>query len=171
MKETTRQGLLHTVCAVTSLLVLGWAQSASAQSSGSYNQYEKEALKVVQAWDEAWKTKDPEKIAQYMTEDVIIRDPSVQKESGTGRQKFISAYKKLMTGINYYEVTSRFAAGDAMQTVVVEKRRDHVTMNGKEQILNFVGYFRVMNGKIVEWADVAIVRPPGMEGPPPSVGN
>lgn len=172
MKTKAYQDFFYTAFAVASMLTLGWANPVLAQSSGSYNKYEQEALKIVHDWDEAWKTKDAKKIAQYMAEDVVIPDPIVQKESGTGREKFINAYNKnkAMSAINYYEVISRYAAGSDFQTIVMEKRRDHVTMDGKETVLNFVGYFRVQKGKIVEWVDVPIVLPPGAKGPPPSPG-
>ncbi len=42
-------------------------------------------------------------------------------------------------------------------------------MNGKNMVLPFVAYFRVKEGKIVEWEDVGLgIRPPGggAGGPP-----
>lgn len=115
---------------------------------------EAEALRIVNAWDEAWRTKDPEKIAAYMSDDVAYEVQGMQK----GREQFVRDYRRLMMeGIDYYEILSEYAAGGERQTVVVQKRIDHITRpNGDKAALDFVGYFRVQGGKIVEWRDIGI---------------
>lgn len=166
--------------AIRSLLPVGicvlssaHAPTSVAASAAGYNSYERQALQVVHDWDEAWKSKDAQKIARYMSSDVVI-DGTTPGTTVKGQDAFIAQYndpKTGMRGIDYYQVVARFAAGDSNQTVVVEKRRDHVTINGKHVVLPFVGYFHVKGGKIVEWHDVDIAPfPPGLLPPPPAGG-
>jgi limonene-1,2-epoxide hydrolase len=121
------------------------------------NQQEQEALRIVNAWDDAWNQKDPQKMLSYMSDDLVAGDG---RNVWKGKAELLDAYKRLnMTGITY-EVVSEYAAGGEGQTVVVQKRIDHVNMNGRKMDLQFVGYFRVRDGKIMEWQDVGIGRMP-----------
>jgi limonene-1,2-epoxide hydrolase len=158
-------------CAAASVLALAGAQGTFAQSSNGYNKEELAALKIVHDSDEGWKAKSAAQIAANFADDIIVTDPLIKRESGANnKEKFINSYNHTMVKfLDYYEVVSRYAAGGPGQTVVVEKRRDHVKMNGKNMVLPFVGYFRVKDGKIVEWEDVGLmIRPPGggAGGPP-----
>ena len=48
------------------------APTSVAASAVGYNSYERQALQVVHDWDEAWKSKNAQQIAQYMSSDVVI---------------------------------------------------------------------------------------------------
>jgi hypothetical protein len=54
---------------------------------------------------------------------------------------------------------SGLASGEG-QTVVVQKGIDQATMNGQTVDVSFVGYFRVRDGRIIEWQDVASAGDP-----------
>lgn len=136
----------------------------AADSSRPYSAAEREALKVVNAWDQAWKTKDARQIGQYMADDVEFDDPNAfGRGTVKGREQFIRDYddpKTMMKGIEYYDILSQYAAGGPEQTVVVQKRRDHFVMNGRHMTLSFVGFFVVKDGKIVQWRDIALQKLP-----------
>jgi limonene-1,2-epoxide hydrolase len=162
--------VVYAACAAASLLALGGAQSSLAQSSKGYTKQELAALKIVHDSDEGWKAKSADQIAANFADDIIVSDPTITRETGANnKEKFINSYNHTMVKfINYYDVVSRYAAGGPGQVVVVEKRRDHAKFNGKDSVLPFVGFFRVKDGKIIEWQDISIGNMP--LGPPPGGG-
>jgi limonene-1,2-epoxide hydrolase len=149
---------MYAACAALSVLALGGAQATLAQSSEGYTRQELAALKIVHDSDEGWKAKSAEQIAANFADDILVRDRTITSESGANnKEKFINSYNHTMVKfLDYYEVVSRYAAGGPGGVVVVEKRRDHVKMNGKNIIAPFVGYFLVKDGKIVEWEDIGL---------------
>ena len=160
------------ICALCAAVVLLGSSVASAQSPARMNPQEQEALKIVNAWNAAWNMKDVQKVASYMSEDIEFGLPG---RLFKGRAKFLEEWvNQNMSGITY-EILSEYAAGDVNQTVVVQKRVDHVNMNGRKMDLSFAAYFRVKGDKIIEWLDVPIGNlpppPPGANprgGPPPA---
>ncbi len=158
------------VAVLGGFLCLQMPQSHAADTS-VYNQYERQALKVVHDWDEAWRSKDAQKIAQYMAADVVMDNPTKMGELEKGSDAFIADYNNPKTGyqgIDHYEVVARSAVGGPEQAAVIEKRRDHVTVNGKHMVFSFAGYFELRNGKITRWHEVQLAPfPPGLFGPPP----
>ena len=142
-------------------IALVGSSSLLAQSGPRRNQQELDALKLVNAWDQAWNQKDVQKVASYMTDDVEFGLPGMIFK---GRAQFLQEWvKQNMSGITY-EIVSEYAAGDVNQTVVVQKRVDHATIGGNKMDLPFVGYFRVKGGKIIEWLDVPIGNLPPIPG-------
>ena len=141
------------------------APAPAADASGrAYSAAERAALKVVNDWDQAWKSKDARQIGQYMADDVEFDDPNAfGRGTVKGRDQFIRDYddpKTMMKGIEYYDILSQYAAGGPDQTVVVQKRRDHFVMNGRHMSLSFVGFFVVKDGKIVQWRDIPLQKLP-----------
>lgn len=146
---------------------LSWMQ-AGAQQSPAFSKQEREAIEIVNAWNTAWATKDGEKVASYMAEDVQYTDEE-DKPFKKGRAQFIQDYKtKYVNIVESYDVVASYAAGDSDGVAVMQKRIDNViSFDGKQKMkLPYVGFFKVRNGKIVEWIDVRIAKiPPGLMPP------
>jgi limonene-1,2-epoxide hydrolase len=174
MRATTYRRILNSACIAASLW-FGWMQpTLAAQPTQGYNKYEIQALDVVRDWVEGWNRKDTQHFSRTMTHDAIISLPAAQNQPGaTSLEKFINAYDNVERNlIQRLDILSRYAAGDAGQVVVVEKRIDHLVQRGQEFTVSVVGYFRLKDGKIVEWHDVVTGggAPPGGAGPPRAGG-
>jgi limonene-1,2-epoxide hydrolase len=150
--------------------------SASDKSTcpAKWNKYECEAVAVVNAWDAAWPSQDPQKIGALMAEDVYYSD----NEKGPlkkGREQFEAQYAGWSKMIRYYDIKETYAAGDVGGAVVLQKRIDHTNRGG----LPYTGVFKVKDGKITFWVDLPIAKmppippdaaPPGGAGAPPPAG-
>jgi hypothetical protein len=87
-------------------VVLTW--SVAFAQAPRYNAQEQEALRIVNAWDQAWNQKDPQKILSYMADDLVAGDG---RNVWKGKAELLDAYHRLnMSGITY-EVVSEYAAG------------------------------------------------------------
>ena len=83
---------------ITLLLIPLWISLPSAlraQASDS-SQLEQDAIKVVNAWDAAWATKDAEKVAAYMADDCEFRADPKETELKKGRAEFVNSMKRLI---------------------------------------------------------------------------
>jgi limonene-1,2-epoxide hydrolase len=149
-------GMLFTAC-------IAEAQQPATPTT-SWNSYERTAVEIVNAWAAAWSTKDPQKIASYMSDDVEYRDMLSMTESRKGRDRFIADYNKFMNTMDSMTVTSTYAVGGEAETIVIHRRIDQLTMKGKAMSSPYAGVFLVKDGKIVNWLDVPMNK---MSGPPP----
>jgi len=170
MKATVRMGRSMWSLVAASAVLAGalapsciQAQQPEAKASG-WNSYEQAAVKIVDAWAAAWSSKDPQKIAAYMADDVEYRDELSMTESRKGIKRFIEDYNKFLNSMDSMTVTSTYAIGGEAETIVIHKRIDHLTMRGKSTSAPYSSVFLVKDGKIVTWLDVPVNK---MAGPPP----
>jgi len=156
---------------ITLLLISLWISLPSglrAQASGS-SQLEQDAIKVVNAWDAAWATKDAEKVAAYMAEDCEFRADPRETELKKGRAEFVNSMKRLIGAGITIQVIETHAMGGEAGTAVLQKRIDTITIGGQRREIPLAAFFRVKDGKIQEWLDMPLVvfnAPPGGPGRP-----
>jgi hypothetical protein len=170
------------------LAALGIATRTAAQSQPSrqLNAYEQAAIKVVSDWTAAWQAKDPDKMAQLVTDDIKFRlDPS-EATFRTGRARFL-CQMRLMAGSGgvfgglVIKDPSYQAIGDKVYTLVIQRRVDvlQAAPGGRGGAPGAAGgpggagraaglppelagdipvgaSFVVKNGKIAEWVDVTL---------------
>ncbi len=143
-----------------SFLALLGNSVAHAQTPAHFNSYEQQAIKVVQGWMEAWRSKDPNKVAAFMTEDVQFRPGGLFEKPvfKIGRQAFLDYYAQELKILDFVESRAIYAVGDKGEAVVLVKRVDHWTRDGQKGTTEFAGYFRVRDGKIAQWEDAPTVQ-------------
>ena len=150
-------------------LFLALPQLSTAQESPSMTPQERADVQVVRDWFAAWASKDPEKVASYMGDEVEFR-PVPNQPMGHGRAEFVKREQRLLQGGPTARLTEVFAVGGATGTAVLIKRTDLLNMNGKALVAGpFAAFFRVEHGKIQEWLDIPLVAMRAM-GPPPGSG-
>lgn len=165
-----------TLCA---LAAFGMATRAEAQASKPLNTYEQAAIKVVSDWTAAWQAKDPEKMAQLVTDDIKFRlDPS-EATFNTGREKFLCRMRGMAGGGGglgglIIKDASYQATGDKVYVLVIQRRTDIIQGRGGAPgaaggpggaapaaapppglagDIPVGAFFVVKNGKIAEWLD------------------
>lgn len=158
LKSRSRSHLLTALFA--SFLALLGNSVAHAQTPTEFNSHEQQAIKVVQGWMEAWRSKDPNKIAAFMTEDVQFRPGGMFEKPVflIGRQAFLDYYAKELNILDFVEASVIYAVGDKGQSMILIKRVDHWTRGGQKGTTEFAGYYRVRNGKIALWEDAPTVQ-------------
>ena len=166
------------------LAAIGMATRTEAQSQPSrpLNTYEQAAIKVVSEWTAAWQAKDPDKMAQLVTDDIKFRlDPS-EATFRTGREKFLCQMRRMAGGGGLGGLViknpSYQAIGDKVYTLVIQRRTDVLQGRGGPGAAGGPGgagtdgagraagpppglagdipvgaFFVVKNGKIAEWLD------------------
>jgi ketosteroid isomerase-like protein len=148
---------------------------AQSQPSRPPNTYEQAAIKVVSDWTAAWQAKDPDKMAQLVTDDIKFRlDPS-EATFRTGREKFLCQMRRMAGGPGGLIIknASYQAIGDKVYTLVIQRRTDVLQGRGAPGAAGGPGgagraagappelagdipvgaFFVVKNGKIAEWLD------------------
>jgi len=166
--------------ALCALAAFGMAARAEAQSqpSRSLNTYEQAAIKVVSDWTAAWQAKDPDKMAQLVTDDIKFRlDPS-EATFNTGREKFLCRMRGMAGGGGglgglIIKDASYQATGDKVYVLVIQRRTDVIQGRGGAPgaaggpggaapaapppglagDIPVGAFFVVKNGKIAEWLD------------------
>ena len=176
-----------TLFGITLLLLaaVGMATRTEAQSQPSrpLNTYEQAAIKVVSDWTAAWQAKDPDKMAELVTDDIKFRlDPS----EGTfrkGRELFLCQMRRMAGGGGLggliIKNPSYEAIGDKVYTLVIQRRTDVLQGRGGAPgapggtggagpggagraaglppelagDISAGAFFVVKNGKIAEWLD------------------
>ena len=143
-----------------SFLALLGNSAAQAQTPTQFNSYEQQAIKVVQDWMASWRSKDPNKIAAFMTDSVQFRPGGLYEkpEFKVGRKAFFDYYATDLNVVDSMELQTIYAAGDKGQAVVLVKRLDHFTAGKEKGTTAFAGFFRIRDGKIVQWEDVPTVQ-------------
>lgn len=138
------------------------ARPAAAQTKPT--KQEQDAINVVNMWNAAWATKDAEKVGAFMAEDCVFRGDPSEKELKHGRAAFVNEAKGLIAMISLtIKPVETHAVGGETGVVVLQRRVDSITINGRKMEVPLVAFFRVKDGKIQEWLDVPLVN----LGPPP----
>jgi hypothetical protein len=154
---------------------------AQSQPSRPLNTYEQAAIKVVSDWTAAWQAKDPDKMAELVTDDIKFRlDPS-EATFRTGRARFLCQMRRMAGGGGGLIIKnpSYQAIGDKVYTLVIQRRTDVLQGRGGAPgapggpggagpggagraaglppelagDISAGAFFVVKNGKIAEWLD------------------
>jgi limonene-1,2-epoxide hydrolase len=170
-------------------VVVGLPVEAQAQATAKpqfiWNQQEREAVDAVKAWVNAWSTKDPQRVAELMADNLVFR-ADVSEQLQYGRDGFERIARGVMNGWCDMELEEVFVVGGDTDTVVLAKRIDYFSGNPPRgrgpggltgMAIPVAIMFRVKNGKITEWLDAPLIpvgpgAPPmpgarGRGGPPP----
>jgi len=156
------------------------ATTTYAQSPRPLNTYEQDGVKIVSDWMAAWEAHDPDKMAEYVADDIKFRlDPAAARVL-TGREAFLCQMRQMgALGNMVVKDVSYQAVGDKVYTLIIQRRTDVFqppaggrrgappagaggsgAPAGPPLVLNGdipVGaYFLIKNGKIAEWLDVAL---------------
>jgi limonene-1,2-epoxide hydrolase len=136
------------------LPALALANAAAAQPASDVEQAN---IKVVTAMCQTWKTGDAEKIAGFVTEDFKFRGAAehMQAPPTADRQAFIESTRRFLTTAKVEMVIhDTFARG----SIVVNIHQQLFDL--KDQGLRedwYIGVFHLVDGKVREWNDYAIV--------------
>jgi len=162
-----RRRVLGWAAAVAALaglaLTLGVAApSVSAQETAAPSEQEQAAINVVKEWFAAWQQGDEQKMASLMADDVEFRGIPNQPLR-KGRDAFLKNTGRFIKLKPQVDVTEAVAIGGKTGTAVLTKRVDKIHLNGQDRTVPLAAFFRVRDGKILEWLDMPLVP----LGPPP----
>jgi len=147
------------------LAAVAAAPLAHAQPAQASGPEEQQAIALVNTWVTALAVKDAEKAASLMDEDCQYRDDPFQKELKKGRTQALQDIKKLLRGLTSMKIEAAYAVGSSKNDVLVLVRRvDEFNLGGKQVTIPMGAYYRVRNGKILEWLDTPLADLP----PPPA---
>ena len=153
-------------------ILAGLTHQAGGQTR-TITKEEQDAITVVNSWNAAWATKDPEKLSAYMAENCEFRADPRETELKKGRAQFVTDIKRIVELGITIQVVDTVAYGGEAGTAVLQKRIDTITINGQKREIPLAAFFRVKDGKIQEWLDMPLVTlgpPPGGPGRPGNVG-
>lgn len=126
---------------------------------------ESQAIATVRAWAAALVAKNVDQAAALMDEAVQYRDDPFQTDLKKGRTMAVADLKILLHGLVAISFEEIYAIGSSKNDVLVLARRiDTVDLKGKRIDLKVGAYYRVRNGKILEWLDTPLSNMP----PPPA---
>jgi limonene-1,2-epoxide hydrolase len=163
LEPLARRTFLSGACGLLPALAL--VRDAEAQPAGDV---EHANIKVVTAMCGSWKSGDAEKIAGFVTEDFRFRGAAERMESPPtrDRQAFIESIRRFLTTAKVEMVIhDTFARG----SVVVNIHQQ--LFDVKDQGLRedwYIGVFHLVDGKVREWNDYAIVPFSSPRQPRPS---
>lgn len=168
MRRSSRT-LLHLGISLTALPLFCWSNIALTQRTDSapWSRQEQDAVNVVEKWMAAWETKDAAKVGAYMSDDVLFRTWP-ERAPQKGRAKFIAEIATFMPAIEWMKALHIDAIGGERGTAVLVERTEKFA--NYEPLVPAAAFFRVTDGKIVEWLDIPLVKelpPPPVDLPPP----
>lgn len=153
--------------AALSLYCLSNIALAQQTDSAQWSRQEQDAVKVVKNWMAAWETKDAAKVGAYMSDDVIFRTWP-ERAPQKGRGKFVAEIATFMPAIEWMKALHIEAIGGERGTAVLVERTEKFA--NYQPLVPAAAFFRVTDGKIVEWLDIPLVKelpPPPVELPAP----
>lgn len=104
---------------------------------------------IIRQFIESWSSLDPQKLAEFFTEDGVYHNIPATAVSGKANvREFIKNFTADWTATNW-EVISIVEDGD----IVVAERVDKTKMGDKQVDLPCVGVFEMQDGKIRVWRD------------------
>jgi len=148
-----------------------FAQDSSIKAAAPYERHAKE---TVRAWIAAFGANDADKCASYFEQDVQFRmEAALDRNIETGRENARQQLHKLFdritrahptgTGPTVQAGTVRLleidAVGGSKEVLVITRRIDSFTLNGRPFHLPVGSFFRVnaQSGKIQEWLDIPLI--------------
>lgn len=146
--------------------------SEPISNSKQWNQYERDAVKVVTDFIDAWDRNNVEKALSLVGKNFEYRaDPSAGFTRGR------DAFQKYATHVfrdeppggmppgspgsgsmGRLEIKEIYAVGDWYDTTVLVLRVDTSTVRGKHMVMPVAATYRVAKGKIQEWLDAPIIK-------------
>jgi limonene-1,2-epoxide hydrolase len=135
----------------------------AAQQVGESSEYNQRAIALIHDWANALIAKDAEKAASYLDENCQYRDDPFQTTLKQGRAQALADIKILLRGLTAMKFEAEYAVGSPKEVLVLVRRVDTFTLNGKSISTPMGAYFRVRDGKILEWVDTPLAEMP----PPP----
>ncbi|NLE81344.1 MAG: SgcJ/EcaC family oxidoreductase [Rhodococcus sp.] len=113
------------------------------------------ASELVTAFCAEWATADPERIANYFTDDGVYHNiPMEPVEGRDAIRTFVAGFVAAFGNIEF-RVHRQLVDGD----VVMNERTDVLSLGGAEIELPVVGVFEVRGGKIAAWRDYFDMAP------------
>ncbi len=166
MSNAKRTWRISTILGIFAAAVAVVPREAHAQAWATskppfvWNQQEREAADVIRAWVDAWATKDPQRVAEYMAENCVFRgDPSEPLQHG--RAAFVTLIARFIGAFETMKIDEMFVTGTEWDTAVLIKRTDTIRANSggtlAERVVPIASFFRVKNRRITEWLDVPTV--------------
>lgn len=148
------------------------ALARAAQSAPGTGPEEQQAIGVIRAWAAALVAKDVDKVLSLTDDAIQYRDDPFQTELKKGKAQLVEDLRMLLRGLVAMEIESATAVGSRKNDVLVLVRRTDVFTLGDKRISMPMGsYYRVRNGKILEWLDTPLAdMPPPPPGSPPPPG-
>lgn len=128
-------------------------------TNGARNDYERKAIAVVHDFTAAFLTKDVQKTASYMEQEVEFRvdpsNPAIMK----GQELLQKMMKVMMSNLLDIKTEYIYAVGDSKEVLVIERRIDGFDVEGKRISVAVGGFYRVNpeSGKIKEWMETPLV--------------
>lgn len=164
-----RRSILVGAAATAAIAPVARAQ----QQISAWGPEEEQAIALIRQWVAALLAKDIEKVIS-MTDDAIrYRDDPFQTEPKKGLDHLRADVEMLLRGLTGMEIRDIYAVGSGKNDVLVLARRiDRFDLFGRIVTLPIGAYYRVRNGKILEWFDTPLAdMPPPPEGAPPPGGK
>jgi limonene-1,2-epoxide hydrolase len=96
----------------------------------------------------AWERRDTDQIMSFCTDDAVWHIPSMDPIVGKPAiREFVTSYEGVPPG--------RFEIGHqlASESVVMNERTDHFSVNGREIAVPICGVFEIDAGRIKAWRD------------------
>jgi hypothetical protein len=165
----TTSGLLS-ICAALLCATPALAQEASIKAAAPYEQRAKE---TVRGWIAAFGAMDADKAASYFEDDVQFRmEAALNRNIETGRENAHQQLKRLFERLSHaapgsaprvqggaIQLVQTDAVGGSKEVLVITRRIDNVTINGRPLHLPVGSFFRVnaQDGKIEEWLDIPLI--------------
>ena len=155
-------------------LVIGGPVLGQDASSKSGAPYERRAVDTVRGFVAAFDAKDADRAASYFEDDVQFRmEVALNRNIEIGRENARQQLHRLFERVSSaaqagdgprvrggkIELVQTETVGDSKEVLVITRRIDNVTINGRPLALPVGSFFRVdaQTGKIEEWLDVPLV--------------
>ncbi|HTT05033.1 MAG TPA: nuclear transport factor 2 family protein [Steroidobacteraceae bacterium] len=154
-------GLMSTYAALANAA----ATQAPAQRAHSMSAEEHRALQTARDFEQAFSDRDAARAATYVEPDVIFRaDAARSSDLSRGREQLRMQLARIFTPRSNFragtvDVKQIEAIGGSQEVLVIVRRVDNFTMNGREIHLPVGSFFRInaQDGRIIEWLDVPLV--------------
>lgn len=124
---------------------------------------EQRAIGIVKDWATALNNKDENKALSYMDDRIQYRDDPFQASLKSGTAQLQKDLATMLRGLSRMTIVTAYAVGSEHDTLVLVKRVDEFSLQGKKIARPMGAYFRVQDGKILEWLDTPLRQMP----PPP----
>jgi limonene-1,2-epoxide hydrolase len=140
----------HIFGAASAIVALGFG--ARSTEAAERSPLEKANVKTVTAFMKDWGLADAAKLGAYLTEDCVVR--MEENKPLMGRAAAVAGMKSYFDRDWRFHMTilETFAKGP----VVMNSRRDTVTMGDKKPVFVVTGVFVLRDGKIHEWSDFVV---------------
>jgi ketosteroid isomerase-like protein len=138
------------------IAIVSLAAQADSAPAPALNSDETQAIALVNQWAAAWSAKDADKVLAFFDDHVQYRDDPFQKELKSGHEQLVRDVGMLLKGLTSMRIVSAYAVASDQEALVLVRRIDEFSLNGKQIQAPMAAYFRIKNGKILEWLDTPL---------------